>query len=120
MSVEHLAAALGAAKGTVGYHMRILLEAGLVRIAHARTVRGGTEQYFEPTAPALRIAPQAPGAGGGPRRGAGAVGPGGFGPRNGGGLRTFVEPLLRRYSAPSRRMRHEPRISPETRSLEVR
>nr|WP_231513893.1 transcriptional regulator [Microbispora rosea] len=33
-----------AAKGTVGHHVRVLREAGIVRLAGTRHVRGGTEQ----------------------------------------------------------------------------
>jgi DNA-binding transcriptional ArsR family regulator len=55
-----LAAALGATKGTINYHIKILEQADLVRVAHVRRVRGGTEQYFEPTSERLRIAPDAP------------------------------------------------------------
>jgi DNA-binding transcriptional ArsR family regulator len=55
-----LAAALGATKGTIGYHVKILERAGLVRVAHVRRVRGGTEQYYEPTSRRLRIAADAP------------------------------------------------------------
>ncbi|GIM92884.1 ArsR/SmtB family transcription factor [Paractinoplanes toevensis] len=59
-----LATALGAAKGTIGYHVKILERAGLVRVAYVRQVRGGTEQYYEPTSPRLRIAADAPVGGG--------------------------------------------------------
>ncbi|GAA4574783.1 ArsR/SmtB family transcription factor [Planotetraspora kaengkrachanensis] len=45
-TLGQLTAALGSTKGTIGYHMRILREAGLVRLASTRQVRGGTEQYF--------------------------------------------------------------------------
>ncbi|MDH6116262.1 DNA-binding transcriptional ArsR family regulator [Kitasatospora sp. GAS204A] len=45
-TLRQLAAGLGMAKGTVGYHVRVLREAGLVRLAETRQVRGGTEQYF--------------------------------------------------------------------------
>jgi DNA-binding transcriptional ArsR family regulator len=45
-SLRQLAAALGIAKGTAGFHVRVLREAGLVRLAETRHVRGGTEQYF--------------------------------------------------------------------------
>jgi DNA-binding transcriptional ArsR family regulator len=55
-TLAQLAAAVGAAKGTVGYHIKILQEAGLVRVAHARQVRGGTERYLEPSSPGFRIA----------------------------------------------------------------
>ncbi|MET8150850.1 helix-turn-helix domain-containing protein [Actinoplanes sp. NPDC049668] len=59
-TLAQLAAALGATKGTVGYHVKILEQAGLVRVAHVRRVRGGTEQYYEPTSERLRIAADAP------------------------------------------------------------
>jgi DNA-binding transcriptional ArsR family regulator len=59
-TLAQLATALTAPKGTVGYHVKVLLDAGVVRLAYARTVRGGTEQYYEPTSPRLRIAPDAP------------------------------------------------------------
>ncbi|MFE0462878.1 ArsR/SmtB family transcription factor [Kitasatospora sp. NPDC058965] len=45
-TLRQLALALGMSKGTVGYHVRVLREAGLVRLAETRQVRGGTEQYF--------------------------------------------------------------------------
>jgi DNA-binding transcriptional ArsR family regulator len=59
-TLAQLATALTAPKGTVGYHVKVLLDAGVVRLAYARTVRGGTEQYYEPTSTRLRIAPDAP------------------------------------------------------------
>jgi DNA-binding transcriptional ArsR family regulator len=59
-TLAQLAAALGAPKGTVGYHAQVLLDAGLIQVAHARQVRGGTERYLEPTSPELRFAPDAP------------------------------------------------------------
>jgi DNA-binding transcriptional ArsR family regulator len=54
-----LATALLASKGTVGYHVKILERAGLVRAAHTRRVRGGVEQYYEATSERLRIATDA-------------------------------------------------------------
>lgn len=45
-TLGELAAALGAAKGTAGYHVRVLRDAGIVRLAGTRQVRGGTEQTF--------------------------------------------------------------------------
>jgi hypothetical protein len=33
-------------KGTICYHVWVLREAGLVRLAETRQVRGGTDQYF--------------------------------------------------------------------------
>ncbi|MFU8870438.1 ArsR/SmtB family transcription factor [Micromonospora sp. SL4-19] len=46
-TISQLAAGLGAAKGTVAHHLKVLTEADLVRAAHTRQVRGGTEQYHE-------------------------------------------------------------------------
>ncbi len=45
-TLRQLADVLGMSKGTIGYHVRVLREAGLVRLAETRRVRGGTEQYF--------------------------------------------------------------------------
>jgi DNA-binding transcriptional ArsR family regulator len=45
-TLAELTSALGASKGTVGYHLRVLREAGLVRLVGTRQVRGGTEQHF--------------------------------------------------------------------------
>ncbi|MFJ5552130.1 ArsR/SmtB family transcription factor [Streptomyces sp. NPDC093225] len=45
-TLRQLAGALGMSKGTIGYHVRVLREAGLVRLTETRRVRGGTEQYF--------------------------------------------------------------------------
>jgi DNA-binding transcriptional ArsR family regulator len=45
-TLRQISAALGLAKGTVSYHVRVLREAGLVRLAETRHVRGGTEEYF--------------------------------------------------------------------------
>ncbi|QLQ39483.1 ArsR family transcriptional regulator [Micromonospora robiginosa] len=46
-TLSQLAARLGAAKGTVAHHLRVLTEPGMVREAHRRQVRGGTERYHE-------------------------------------------------------------------------
>ncbi|GAB3162324.1 ArsR/SmtB family transcription factor [Microbispora hainanensis] len=43
-TLGELATALHAAKGTVAYHVRVLRDAGIVRLAGTRHVRGGTEQ----------------------------------------------------------------------------
>jgi DNA-binding transcriptional ArsR family regulator len=59
-TLAQLATAFGAPKGTVGYHAKVLLDAGLIRVAHARQVRGGTERYLEPSSPTLRFAADAP------------------------------------------------------------
>lgn len=43
-TLRQLAEAPGLAKGTVSYQLRVLREAGLVRLAGTRHVRGGTEE----------------------------------------------------------------------------
>jgi DNA-binding transcriptional ArsR family regulator len=59
-TLAQLATALRSTKGTVGYHIKVLQDAGLVQFAHAKQVRGGTEQYYQPASTRLRIAPDAP------------------------------------------------------------
>jgi DNA-binding transcriptional ArsR family regulator len=59
-TLAQLASALHSTKGTIGYHVKVLQDAGLVRVGHARRVRGGTEQYYQPTHLRLRIAADAP------------------------------------------------------------
>jgi DNA-binding transcriptional ArsR family regulator len=46
-TISQLAVELDTRKGNVAHHLAVLREAGLVRVAHTRTVRGGTEQYYE-------------------------------------------------------------------------
>ena len=45
-SIQELARSLGAAKGTVGHHVRVLEAAGLIRVAETRRVRGVTEKRY--------------------------------------------------------------------------
>jgi DNA-binding transcriptional ArsR family regulator len=45
-STTELAAALRRPKGTVGYHLKVLERAGLVRIVQTRRVRAVTEKYY--------------------------------------------------------------------------
>ena len=45
-TISQLAASLGSNKGNVAHHLKVLAEAGLVRPAGTRQVRGGTEQYY--------------------------------------------------------------------------
>ncbi|HSZ38778.1 MAG TPA: winged helix-turn-helix domain-containing protein [Trebonia sp.] len=54
-TLRQLAEAMSLAKGTVSFHVRVLREAGLVRLAEARHVRGGTEQYFALTSDSFRL-----------------------------------------------------------------
>jgi DNA-binding transcriptional ArsR family regulator len=45
-STTELAAALGMPKGTVGHHLKVLEQAGLVRVVRTRQVRALTEKYY--------------------------------------------------------------------------
>jgi DNA-binding transcriptional ArsR family regulator len=53
-TISQLAAALGSNKGNIAHHMKVLADAGLVRPAATRTVRGGTEQYYRRASHGLR------------------------------------------------------------------
>jgi DNA-binding transcriptional ArsR family regulator len=55
-TTSQLAAALDTNKGNVAHHLKMLCDAGLVRPAHERRVRGGTERYFERAARRLDFA----------------------------------------------------------------
>ncbi|MFB7911590.1 ArsR/SmtB family transcription factor [Kitasatospora sp. NPDC059146] len=55
-TISRLAAQLGANKGSVSHHLRVLGEAGLVQDAGTRRVRGGTEKYYRRTAERLLVA----------------------------------------------------------------
>ena len=58
-TVSQLSTRLGTNKGNVAHHLAVLERAGLVRRAHTRQVRGGTERYFTRTARRLRVPPRA-------------------------------------------------------------
>jgi DNA-binding transcriptional ArsR family regulator len=45
-TTTHLAQALSKPKGTVGYHLKVLEEAGLIRVVRRRKVRAMTEKYY--------------------------------------------------------------------------
>jgi DNA-binding transcriptional ArsR family regulator len=45
-TLRQLAEALGLAKGTISYHLRVLREANLVELSRTQHVRGGTQEYF--------------------------------------------------------------------------
>ncbi|WP_412539446.1 helix-turn-helix domain-containing protein [Longispora sp. K20-0274] len=60
-TLRQLTARLDAQKGNVAHHLKVLREAGMVRIVATRQVRGGTEQYFQRAARRLDLPPQEPG-----------------------------------------------------------
>jgi DNA-binding transcriptional ArsR family regulator len=45
-STTELAAALGRPKGTIGYHVKVLEEAGFIRVVRTRKVRAMTEKFY--------------------------------------------------------------------------
>ena len=45
-SVTELSAALDKPKGTIGYHVKVLEEAGFIRVVRTRKVRAMTEKYY--------------------------------------------------------------------------
>jgi DNA-binding transcriptional ArsR family regulator len=49
-TTSQLAAALGQPKGSVGHHLKVLEEAGLIRVVRTRQVRAITEKYYGRTA----------------------------------------------------------------------
>lgn len=49
-TISQLATQLKVAKGSVGHHLKTLREADLVHVVETRTVRGGTEHYYQRTA----------------------------------------------------------------------
>lgn len=46
-TISQLAARLGSNKGNIAHHLKVLVDAGLVQPTGTRTVRGGTEQYYQ-------------------------------------------------------------------------
>ena len=49
-TTSQLAEALGQPKGSVGHHLKVLEEAGLIRVVRTRLVRAITEKYYGRTA----------------------------------------------------------------------
>lgn len=49
-TTSQLAEALGQPKGSVGHHLKVLEEAGLIRVVRTRQVRAMTEKYYGRTA----------------------------------------------------------------------
>ena len=56
-TISQLAHRLPTNKGNVAHHLGVLVDAGLARKGRTRTVRGGTEQYYERTARRLHFGP---------------------------------------------------------------
>jgi DNA-binding transcriptional ArsR family regulator len=54
-TISQLAVALRSNKGNIAHHLRVLADAGLVRMAGTRQVRGGTEQYYRRRSRALQF-----------------------------------------------------------------
>ena len=54
-SIQELAGALGAARGTIGHHVRVLEGAGLIRVAETKRVRGVTEKRYLRVARMFRL-----------------------------------------------------------------
>lgn len=54
-TVSQLTHRLATNKGNVAHHVKVLVDAGLVRKDRTRTVRGGTEQYYVRTADRIWI-----------------------------------------------------------------
>ena len=54
-TVQELAGALGAAKGTIAHHVRVLNASGLVRVAETRRVRGVVEKRYARVARQFRL-----------------------------------------------------------------
>jgi DNA-binding transcriptional ArsR family regulator len=58
-TIGQLAGALDSQKGTIAHHLKVLREAGMVRVVETRQVRGGTEQYYQRTARRFDFAAEA-------------------------------------------------------------
>jgi DNA-binding transcriptional ArsR family regulator len=54
-TISGLAVSLAVHKGSVAHHLKVLREAGMVRVVETRQVRGGTEQYYQRTARKLVV-----------------------------------------------------------------
>jgi DNA-binding transcriptional ArsR family regulator len=55
-TISQLADALGTLKGNVSHHIKVLEDAGLVRVVRTRRVRGATERYYARSARRLDLA----------------------------------------------------------------
>jgi len=54
-TVSQLTHRLRINKGNVAHHVKVLVEVGLLRPSRTRTVRGGTERYYEKTARRISV-----------------------------------------------------------------
>lgn len=45
-STQQLAEAMGRPKGSIGYHLKLLEEAGIIEVVHTKQVRAITEKYY--------------------------------------------------------------------------
>jgi DNA-binding transcriptional ArsR family regulator len=54
-SIQQLARSLGAAKGTIGHHVRVLNRAGLIRLADTTPVRGVIEKRYARVAKQFKL-----------------------------------------------------------------
>jgi DNA-binding transcriptional ArsR family regulator len=59
-TVNELAAALGRPKSTVAHHVKVLREAGLVRVVRSRRVRGIDERFYGRTARMFYVVERSP------------------------------------------------------------
>ena len=54
-SIQELSRSMGAAKGTIGHHVRVLERAGLIRLADSTKVRGVVEKRYARIAKQFRL-----------------------------------------------------------------
>src|SRR6185503_8739795 len=54
-TISGLAVSPAVHKGSVAHHLKVLREAGMVRVVETRQVRGGTEQYYQRSARRLVV-----------------------------------------------------------------
>jgi DNA-binding transcriptional ArsR family regulator len=59
-STQQLARELAIPKGTVGYHLKVLERAGLIRVVHTRQVRAVTEKFYGRVARLFLFEPEDP------------------------------------------------------------
>jgi len=62
-TISQLAEALGQNKGNISHHLKVLEQAGLVRVVRTRRVQGGTERYWGRTAWMLGLGGEMEGSG---------------------------------------------------------